>query len=259
MATNETNGGTQGAPNGTSQSIWASNTTIRSFRMVISDEEMKKQLQNDIADMKKEVYEALKATVITPATDPSYEAIWAHESKLKTKLNRTIETFKSMFGSDPLAASKALPIPPNLSIWQWKNKVFDKAKHIYETPDECVSDFESVLLAHKRPIPTYWKEYLITVLPGSILTWYNQLIEQKPETTWDDFKLSFIEHYGISPIVQKEMALSELTSMKYHYHEESQEYIQRFHDLRVKAKMEDIDTLKWCLTDPLPPRLIQGC
>jgi hypothetical protein len=111
-----TNGGIQWSPNSTSQSIWASNTTVRSARMVISDEERKNQLQKDIADMKKETYKAFKATVITPATDPSYEAIWAHETKLKNKLNRTIKTFKSLFGSGPLTKSKTMPVPPNLSV-----------------------------------------------------------------------------------------------------------------------------------------------
>ncbi|KAG1441406.1 hypothetical protein G6F55_013264 [Rhizopus delemar] len=101
------------------------------------------------------------------------------------------------------------------------------------------------------------KDYIITILPGPILAWYNTLLEQKPETTWNNFKSSFIERYGINPVVQKEIALNALLGMKYHHHEDIHDYIQRFNDLRAKAKMQDIDTLKWCLTDPLPADLFK--
>jgi hypothetical protein len=94
-------------------------------------------------------------------------------------------------------------------------------------------------------------------LPGPVLAWYNKLFEQKAEITWDTFKTSFIEYYGINPLVQKENALNELINMEYHHHESIQDYIQRFHSLREKAKMEDPDTLKWCLTGPLPPGLFK--
>jgi hypothetical protein len=232
-------------------------TLASNARMVISNEEMKIKLNQDIEALKREIFKAVQTTVLTPIHDPNYEAIWARESKLNIKMERLTKTYKNLFGCDPTLDSKTLPAPSNLLLWQWKNKVFDKAKHIYETPDECVSDFENILLAHKRPITTYWKEYIIAVLPGPTLAWYNKLIEQKPSITWDNFKSSFIEYYGINPILQKEIALNNLLDMKYSHTEDIQEYIQRFHNLRAKAKMEDIDTLKWCLTDPLPPGLFK--
>ncbi|KAG1023893.1 hypothetical protein G6F43_014187 [Rhizopus delemar] len=138
--------------------------------------------------------------VVTSVDDPNFDNIWAREVKLKDKLNKATETYKSMFGCDPIAVDKTLTIPPNLTLWQWEGKIFDQNKHKYKTPDDCVSDFENILCAHKRPIDTYWKDYIITILPGPILAWYNTLLEQKPETTWNNFKSSFIERYGINPV-----------------------------------------------------------
>jgi hypothetical protein len=201
--------------NSANNSALASDTTVGSARMVVSEEEMKTKLQTDIEELRRQLYNATQASVITPIDNPSSEAMWAQECKLRTKLTRTIETYKSIFGCEPVTASTKLPIPPNLSLWQWKSKVFDKTKHIYETPDDCVSDFENILQAHKRPINVYWKEYVITVLPGPILAWYNKFSEQKAEITWDNFKTSFIEYYGINPIVQKENALHELINLEY--------------------------------------------
>ncbi|EIE89143.1 hypothetical protein RO3G_13854 [Rhizopus delemar RA 99-880] len=53
---------------------------------------------------------------------------------------------------DPIAVDKNLTVPPNLTLWQWEGKTFDQNKRKYKTPDDCVSDFENILCAHKRPI-----------------------------------------------------------------------------------------------------------
>ena len=104
--------------NSASNSTVASDTTVSSARMVVSEEEMKNKLQKDIEELRRQLYNATQASVITPIDNPSSEAMWSQECKLKTKLTRTIETYKSIFGSEPVTASTKLPIPPNLSLWQ---------------------------------------------------------------------------------------------------------------------------------------------
>ncbi|EIE82418.1 hypothetical protein RO3G_07123 [Rhizopus delemar RA 99-880] len=138
-------------------SVWANATTTRSFGKIISEEEMELKLKQDIRCLKQEVYNAVQMAVVTSVDDPNFDNIWAREFKLKDKLNKATETYKSMFGCDPIA----------------EGKIFDQNKHKYKTPDDCVSDFENIPCAHKRPIGTYWKDYIITILPGPILAWYD--------------------------------------------------------------------------------------
>ncbi|KAG1531668.1 hypothetical protein G6F46_013265 [Rhizopus delemar] len=101
-------------------SVWANATTTRSFGKIISEEEMELKLKQDIRCLKQEVYNAVQMAVVTSVDDPNFDNIWAREFKLKDKLNKATETYKSMFGCDPIAVDKNLTVPPNLTLWQWE-------------------------------------------------------------------------------------------------------------------------------------------
>jgi hypothetical protein len=50
-------------------------TLASNARMIISNEEMKIKLNQDIEALKRETFKAVQTTVLTPIHDPNYEAI----------------------------------------------------------------------------------------------------------------------------------------------------------------------------------------